>query len=80
MVCPPEVPAFVTVQELSAYTGTPERTLHYHIEIGALSARRMGPRRFRIPIEEAERYAGGPITRNSRKNNNLPIEALAHAS
>lgn len=59
MACQPsELPALITVQELSRRTGIPERTLQHHIDKGALRANRVGPRRLYIPIEEAERHTG----------------------
>lgn len=51
---------FVTVQELAAYIGLPERTLRDHIRKGALPARRMGPRRLLITARDASVYVGEP--------------------
>jgi excisionase family DNA binding protein len=60
-----EIPMILTVQELSRRTAIPERTLQHHIDKGALTARRIGPRRLYIDLEEAERYVGRPLSRNT---------------
>ncbi len=51
---------FVTVAELADYLGLSTRVIYSEIATGALRARRCGPggRNIRIPIEEAQRYAG----------------------
>ncbi len=59
---------FVTVAELAAYWRVSERSLHYHVQKGALPATRVG-RTIRIRTEEARRYGRiddivtGPISR-----------------
>ena len=50
---------FVTVAELAAYVRLTRRTIYREIESGELRVRRFGLRgTIRIPIEEAQRYAG----------------------
>ena len=68
MVCPPEHKTVVTLQDL-AQEGVPIRTLRYHVQKGALLARRIGERRWYVDREEAERYLGRAISGNA---NNLP--------
>jgi hypothetical protein len=75
MVCPPEVPRLLTLPEMSR-SGIPERTLRYHVAIGALAARKIG-KRWYVAGADAEQYF-----REMRIGNtdNLAIAALAHAS
>ena len=50
---------FVTVAELAAYVRLTRRTIYNEIEAGELRVRRFGSRgMIRIPIAEAQRYAG----------------------
>jgi hypothetical protein len=69
MVCPPEVKPTITLQDL-AREGVPIRTLRYHAEIGALIARKIGPRRWYVDRPEAEKYLGRPLSGNA---NNRPL-------
>jgi hypothetical protein len=73
MVSPPEVPRLLTLPEMSR-SGVPERTLRYHVEIGALPARKIGGRWY-VAAVDADSYFG-----NGGNGNNLAIAALAHAS
>lgn len=76
MVSPPEIKPVVTLQDM-AREGVPIRTLRYHVEIGALPARRIGLRRWYVDRDEAERYLGRPISGNA---NNRPLaSASVHA-
>lgn len=78
MVSPPEVPRLLTLPEMSR-SGIPERTLRYHVEIGALSARKIG-RRWYVAKSDADRYFREMSSGNNGNGNNLPIAAFAHAS
>ena len=50
---------FMTVAELAAYVRLTTRTLYKEIAAGELRVKRVGPRgNIRIPLEEAQRYAG----------------------
>ena len=50
---------FVTVAELAAYVRLTTRMIYKEIDAGELRVRRFGLRgTIRIPIEEAQRYAG----------------------
>jgi hypothetical protein len=71
MECPPEHKAVVTLQDL-AQEGVPIRTLRYHAEIGALVARKIGPRRWYVDRPEAEKYLGRQLSGNNGNANNLP--------
>ena len=52
---------FVTVAELAAYVRLTTRMIYKEIDAGALRVRRFGLRgTIRIPIAEAQRYAGEP--------------------
>lgn len=48
---------WMTVKELAALCHAPRRTILYHIQLGALQARRHGLQRFVVDRVEAEKYA-----------------------
>lgn len=77
MVSPPEVPRLLTLPEMSR-SGVPERTIRYHVEIGALPARKIG-RRWYVAPADADAYFHSGIG-SCGNGNNLPIEALSCAS
>ncbi len=58
----PEEPVSLTIQQLAEKAQCSEVTIYNHIKKGALRAIKQGPRALRIPVEEAERYLGVPIT------------------
>ena len=67
-----EIP-FVTVAELAAYVRLTTRTLYKEIAAGELRVKRVGPRgNIRIPIEEAQRYAGEGTTRSREGDGRAP--------
>jgi DNA-binding transcriptional MerR regulator len=47
---------FVTIQELAARTGVPERTLRYAAKKGTLVTKRFGLRKHYVPREVAEQF------------------------
>lgn len=75
MVSPPEVPRLLTLPEMSR-SGIPERTIRYHVAIGALVARKIG-KRWYVAASDADQYF-----REMRIGNtdNLPVADLARAS
>lgn len=52
---------FVSPRQLAEYLNVDPRTIYYHIDKGALRARRIGGV-LRIPIAEARSYACEPAT------------------
>jgi hypothetical protein len=79
MECPPEHKHLLTLQDI-AKEGVPIRTVRYHAQIGALKARKIGPRLWYVEPVDGAKYLGKPISGNSGNTNNLPIATLAHAS
>jgi hypothetical protein len=71
MVCPPEHKSLLTLQDIEK-EGVPIRTLRYHAQIGALKARKIGPRRWYVEPVDGESYLGKPISGNSGNADNLP--------
>jgi hypothetical protein len=57
MASTPDRRTLLTLDDI-AREGVPVRTLRYHVSIGALRARRIGPRRWYVDREEATRYLG----------------------
>lgn len=55
-------PVTLTIRQLAERAQCSEVTIYNHIKKGALRAVKQGPWALRIPIDEAERYLGVPIT------------------
>lgn len=55
-------PVSLSVAQLAEKAQLSEQTIYHHIRKGALKAVKQGPRAVRIPLEEAERYLGVPLT------------------
>jgi DNA-binding transcriptional MerR regulator len=62
--------AFVTIQELAARTGVPERTLRYAAKKGVLVTRRFGLRKHYVPADVAAQFAAEANCKKSGNNGN----------